>query len=104
MVLNKLNLKKECQTEAVPEVSPNENKVLEMNQRILDMSHRQASACLGSPGKTISSEASAAGKRRVKMIIQHPEQAEEYIRMGLRYDPDIGPLQMIQMIDYYCSN
>ena len=71
-----------------------------VKQRILVISHRQSGALFYSSEK---SEASTAGKRRVKMMIEHPEQVKEYILMGLCHDPDMGSLQMIQMIDYYYS-
>ena len=47
-----------------------------------------------------ASEAAAA-KRRVKMIIEHPEQAKEYILMGLRHNPSMSSVEIIRMIDFF---
>ena len=67
------------------------SSMLDMKRRILAISKRQSSA--------VSSEASAAGKRRVEMIMEQPEQTEEYIEVGIRIG--VGSLEVIQIIDQY---
>lgn len=98
---NYKNKKESAKKEAAsPSIEAN---VFEMKQRILDISHRQSWAFVESKDSSISTDTAAAGKRRVKMIIDHPEKAEEYILMGLRSNPKMTSLQMIDMIDYYCN-
>jgi len=76
-----------------------EEKVLKMTQRILHESHSQSGALLDS----ITHIPDCKARARVKLIIEHPEQARAYIRMGLQNDPDLDMSQTIRMIDYYCT-
>lgn len=77
-----------------------EEKVAEMKQKILQESHDQSGALLNSTAQAPD----LIARDRVKMIIENPEQADAYIRMILRSDPDnIDLHQMIRMIDYYCN-
>mmetsp|Transcript_41514 Transcript_41514/g.75910 ORF Transcript_41514/g.75910 Transcript_41514/m.75910 type:complete len:263 (-) Transcript_41514:80-868(-) len=77
-----------------------EEKVSEMKQKILQESHNQSGALLNSTAQAPD----LIARDRVKMIIEHPEQADAYIRMVLRSDPDNVDLHhMIRMIDYYCN-
>lgn len=77
-----------------------EEKVLQMKQTVLRESHNQSGALLDS---SIMRQPDLKARARVKLIIEHPDQAGAYIRMGLQNDPDMDISQMIRMIDYYCT-
>jgi hypothetical protein len=66
-------------------------------QMILDYSHRQAGSLYSH-----SSESGAAGRRRAKMLTEHPEEAKSFVCMILRDYPYLDSLKIIQMVDY-CS-
>lgn len=77
-----------------------EEKILHMAQRILHESHLLSGAVLLDITTRVPDSNARA---RVKLIIEHPDKASEYIRLGLQNDPDIDISQMIRMIDYYCA-
>lgn len=96
-----------------------EEKVVQMKELVLKESHNQSGALLlldpttiavsepallpkdqeGEPRERLDCKARA----RVKLIIENPDQAVAYIRLGLHNNPDMDVTQMIQMIDYYCT-
>ena len=103
-----MSLQKECKEESPSTVKGMEERALAMEQKILDISHRDLGKAIELtylPESTamVTTPKEADAKRRVKMFIEHPEQAKKYILMGLRKDPEISSLDMIQMIDYYCK-
>ena len=77
-----------------------EEKRLYMTQRILHESHILSGAVLLDITTHVPNSTTRA---RVKLIVEHPDKASAYIRLGLQNDPDIHVSQMIRMIDYYCA-
>ena len=108
-VSNEMNLQKECKDESPSTEQSTEEKALEMEQTILDISHRDSCKAIELTPYLPESTAMAvmpkevAAKRRVKLFIERPDQAKKYIVVGLRKDPEMSSLDMIQMIDYYCK-
>lgn len=78
-----------------------EENVLQMKHTVLQESHNQAGALLNS--STAMQQPDSKARTRVKLIIEHPDIVDGYIRMGLKNDPDMDSSQMIRMIDYYCT-
>merc|ERR1712194_103120 len=76
-----------------------EDKVLQMKQEVLQESHNQSGALLLSEP---TSQLDCKARGRVKLIIENPEKACAYIRMGLQNNSGMDLGQMIEMIDYYC--
>lgn len=77
-----------------------EEKVLQMKQQVLQESHNQSGALLLSEPAT---QLDCKARARVKLIIENPEKACAYFRMGLANNPGMDLSQMIEMIDYYCT-
>ncbi|KAL7550699.1 hypothetical protein ACHAWF_013919 [Thalassiosira exigua] len=76
-----------------------QEKIRRMTAEILRESHARSGALLDSAAEAPDGKARA----RVKLIVEHPERARSYVRMGLEHDPDMDVDKMIRMIDYYCS-
>ena len=77
-----------------------DERVAEMREAILRESHGKSGALLGATS-VLSPDPSA--RDRVRLMIDNPDRADAYIRLGLREDPEMEIDRMIQMIDYYCS-
>jgi len=73
---------------------------LQMKGNILRESHDRWGALLDS---ATTEQPDPKARARVKLIVEHPDQADAYIRMGLQNNADMDVIQLIQMIDYYCT-
>ncbi len=93
----KLGIERKRQKEAARGIK---EKVSEMTKTILVISHRRPGAPFPNHG-TPAPESAAASRRRVKKMIQQPEQAEAFIRMVLLDDPETGSLELLKMMDFY---
>jgi len=82
------------------EASNLEARIMYVKAKILQESHSQSGGILDSTSQVPDSKA----RVRVKLIIEQPERACSYIRMGLQSDPEMDSSQLIRMIDYYCND
>lgn len=77
-----------------------EERVAEMREAILRESHGKSGALLGA---TSVLRPDPSARERVRLMVDNPDRADAYIRLGLRDDPEMEVDNMIRMIDYYCS-
>lgn len=77
-----------------------EERVAEMREAVLRESHGKSGAVLGA---TSVLRPDPSARERVRLMIDNPDRADAYIRLGLRDDPEMEIDNMIRMIDYYCS-